>query len=95
MAVVSSFLQGEGNSRTHPLGRFPRHAGSILRGNMRCFYRLDIEFGLVRRRFVMRKWGRFGARGRTMAERHGTKALAVAALLKQAERKRWRGYTQQ
>ena len=26
MAVVSRFLQGEGNSSAHPLGRFPRHA---------------------------------------------------------------------
>ena len=42
----------------------------------------------------MRKWGRFGGRGRITAERYDTMALAVVALQKQAERERPRGYTQ-
>jgi predicted DNA-binding WGR domain protein len=40
----------------------------------------------------MKAWGRIGGRGRIMAERYDTEALAAAALHRQAERKRRRGY---
>lgn len=60
--------------------------------NMRRFYRLDIErdlFGGVR---LMKQWGRIGARGRITAKHYENEATARAALQKQAERKRRRGY---
>ena len=41
---------------------------------------------------VVKEWGRIGARGRMVAERYDTEALAVVALQQQAERKRRRGY---
>jgi predicted DNA-binding WGR domain protein len=40
----------------------------------------------------MKAWGRIGARGRMQAERYDNKALAAAAMQRQAERKRRRGY---
>jgi predicted DNA-binding WGR domain protein len=60
--------------------------------NMHRFYRLDVEplFGGV---LLMKEWGCIGAHGRMMAERYDTEALAAAALQRQAERKRRRGYT--
>ena len=41
---------------------------------------------------VVKEWGRIGARGRMMDEWHMTEAQALAALQRQAERKRRRGY---
>ena len=40
----------------------------------------------------MKEWGRIGARGRVTAERFDDEALAAAALRRQADRKRRRGY---
>ena len=60
--------------------------------NMRRFYRLDIERDLFGGVLLMKTWGRIGARGRVTAERYDDEAPALAALWKQAERKRRRGY---
>jgi predicted DNA-binding WGR domain protein len=61
--------------------------------NMRRFYRLDIEADLFGGVLLVRQWGRIGARGgRSAAERYDDEALALAALQKQAARKRRRGY---
>lgn len=59
---------------------------------MRRFYRLDIERDLFGGFLLMKQWGRIGARGRIMAERFESEAPALAALQKQADRKRRRGY---
>ncbi len=63
--------------------------------HMRRFYRLDVPpdlFGIV---LLVKEWGRIGARGRMMAERYDTEALAAAALQRHAERKKRRGYAEQ
>ena len=60
--------------------------------NMRRFYQLDIELDLFGGVRLVKEWGRIGARGRVMAEHYEDEALAVAALQKQAARKRQRGY---
>ena len=46
-------------------------------------------FGCI---ILTKQWGRIGARGRIVGELHPTEALAVAALQRQADRKRRRGY---
>jgi predicted DNA-binding WGR domain protein len=43
---------------------------------------------------LMKEWGRIGARGRIMAERYDSEALAADALQRQAARKRRRGYAE-
>lgn len=60
--------------------------------NMRRFYALDIEADLFGGVLLMKAWGRIGARGRVMSEHYDDVDLAGAALQKQAERKRRRGY---
>ena len=40
----------------------------------------------------MKEWGRIGTHGRVTAARYDSEHLALAALQKQAERKRKRGY---
>jgi len=60
--------------------------------NMRRFYRLAIEADLFGGFLLLRQFGRIGACGRVMAERFEDGALAAAALDRQAERKRRRGY---
>jgi predicted DNA-binding WGR domain protein len=60
--------------------------------NMRRFYRLDIAPDLFGGFLLMRQWGRIGVQGCKIAHRYDTKALATAALQRQAERKRRRGY---
>jgi predicted DNA-binding WGR domain protein len=40
----------------------------------------------------MKAWGRIGARGHLVGEPYDTEALAAAALQRQAERKKRRGY---
>jgi predicted DNA-binding WGR domain protein len=40
----------------------------------------------------MKQWGRIGVRGRVTADRYDDAALALAAMQKQAERKKRRGY---
>ena len=41
---------------------------------------------------LVKEWGRIGAHARMVAEHYDTEALAAAALQRQAERKRRRGY---
>jgi predicted DNA-binding WGR domain protein len=60
--------------------------------NMRRFYRLDIEPDLFGGVILMKEWGRIGARGRMVAESYDSADLAAAAMQRQAERKRRRGY---
>jgi predicted DNA-binding WGR domain protein len=60
--------------------------------NMCRFYRLDVQPDLFGGFSVVKEWGRIGARGRMMDEWHMTEAEAFAALQRQAERKRRRGY---
>ena len=59
---------------------------------MRRFYQLNIEPDLFGGVMLMKAWGRFGARGRVVAERYDTEALAADALQRHAERKQRRGY---
>ena len=61
--------------------------------NMSRFYWLDVQPDLFGGVLLVKEWGRIGAHGRTVAERYDTEALAAAALQRQAERKRRRGYT--
>lgn len=60
--------------------------------NMRRFYRLDVQPDLFGGVLLMKEWGRIGGRGRIMAEPYDTESPALAALQRQAERKRRRGY---
>jgi predicted DNA-binding WGR domain protein len=62
--------------------------------NMRRFYSLDVQPDLFGGFAIVKEWGRIGARcGRVVGEWHLTEALAAAAVQRQAERKRRRGYT--
>jgi predicted DNA-binding WGR domain protein len=63
--------------------------------NMRRFYRLDALPDLFGAVLLMKEWGRIGARGRVVAERYDTEALAAVAMQRQDERKRQRGYADQ
>lgn len=49
--------------------------------------RLDIEPDLFGGVWLMKEWGRIGARERFVAERFNSAELAVAALRRQADRK--------
>ena len=60
--------------------------------NMHRFYRLDVQPDLFGGVLLVKEWGRIGARGRMVAPRYDTEALAAAALQRQAERKQRRGY---
>ncbi len=60
--------------------------------NMRRFYQLDIEPDLFGGVMLTKAWGRIGARGRVVAERYDTEALAADALRRHAERKQRREY---
>ena len=60
--------------------------------NMRRFYRLDLQPDLFRRVMLMKQWGRVGTQGRMMMESFDSETLALAALRRQAERQRQRGY---
>ena len=60
--------------------------------NMCRFYRLDIQPDLFGRVLLMKQWGRVGTQGRMVMESFESEAPALAALQRQAERKRRRGY---
>ncbi len=62
--------------------------------NMRRFYRLDIQPDLFGRVLLTNQWGRVGTCGRMAAGSYDNEALAAAALQRQAERKRRRGYAE-
>jgi predicted DNA-binding WGR domain protein len=61
--------------------------------NVRRFYRLDIQPDLLGRFMLLKQWGRVGTHGRMLAESFESEELALAALQRQAERKRRRGYS--
>jgi predicted DNA-binding WGR domain protein len=61
--------------------------------NMPGFYRLDVQPDLYGGVLLVKEWGRIGARGRTVAERYDSEALATDALQRH-ERKRRRGYAE-
>ncbi len=63
--------------------------------NMRRFYHFDIQPDLFGGFLLVRQWGRIGADGRSVAEHFDDEAPALAALQRQAERKRRRGYAEQ
>jgi predicted DNA-binding WGR domain protein len=60
--------------------------------NMRRFYRLDIQPDLFGRVMLLKQWGRVGTQGRMQAESYESEERALAALQRQADRKRRRGY---
>ena len=62
--------------------------------NMRRFYRLDIQPDLFGRILLVKQWGRVGTAGRMVSESFESEAPALAALQRQAESKRRRGYAQ-
>jgi predicted DNA-binding WGR domain protein len=60
--------------------------------HMARFYAMDVQRDLFGCMLLVKQWGRIGTHGRRVGERHATEALAVAAMQRQAERKRRRGY---
>jgi predicted DNA-binding WGR domain protein len=52
--------------------------------NMHRFYRLDVQPDLSGGVLLVKEWGRIGAHGRMAAEPYDMKALATAALQRQA-----------
>jgi predicted DNA-binding WGR domain protein len=60
--------------------------------NMARFYALDVQPDLFGGVLLVKAWGRIGGRGRVVHELHTTEAQASAALQRQAEKKRRRGY---
>ena len=60
--------------------------------NMARFYAMDVQLDLFGAIMLMKQWGRLGTGGRTAGEPYASVALALAALQRQAERKRRRGY---
>jgi predicted DNA-binding WGR domain protein len=60
--------------------------------NMRRFYRLDVHPDLFGRVMLLKQWGRVGTQGHMQAESFDNEELALAALQRQAEPKRRRGY---
>jgi predicted DNA-binding WGR domain protein len=60
--------------------------------NMSRFYLLDMQPDLFGGMLLMKEWGRIGARGRIMAKRYDSEALAADALQRHADRKKRRGY---
>jgi predicted DNA-binding WGR domain protein len=84
-----------------PLGHDPDGAtgliGITLRRidpakNMARFYALDVQRDLFGAIMLMKQWGRIGTGGRVAGEPYASVDLALAALQRQAERKRRRGY---
>jgi predicted DNA-binding WGR domain protein len=60
--------------------------------NMARFYALDLQPDLFGAIMLIRQWGRIGTGGRIAGEPFASDALALAALQRQAARKRRRGY---
>jgi predicted DNA-binding WGR domain protein len=60
--------------------------------NMARFYAMEVQLDLFGTIMLMKHWGRLGTGGRVAGEPYASVALALAALQRQAERKRRRGY---
>jgi len=61
--------------------------------NMCRFYQLDMQPDLFGGVLLMKVWGRIGTHGRMAVGFYDNEALALAALQRQAQRKRRRGYS--
>ena len=60
--------------------------------NMRRYYRLSVQRDLFGRACLIREWGRIGARGQSLIERHDDEGKAITALMRLAAQKQRRGY---
>ena len=60
--------------------------------NMQRFYRLDVQPTLFGEFALVKEWGRIGRGGQVRSTPYPTPAEAVAALERQRETKRRRGY---
>jgi predicted DNA-binding WGR domain protein len=60
--------------------------------NMARFYAMDVQLDLFGASMLIKQWGRLGTCGRVAGEPYASVALALAALRRQAARKRRRGY---
>jgi predicted DNA-binding WGR domain protein len=60
--------------------------------NMARFYAMEVQRDLFGAIMLMKQWGRLGTGGRVAGEPYASVALALAALQRQTERKRRRGY---
>ena len=60
--------------------------------NMRRFYRMSVQPDLFGGACLVREWGRIGARGQQLIERHADEGRAVSALMKLSAIKQRRGY---
>ena len=83
-------LDGEGDGMAGPIGVTLRRIDPAK--NMARFYAMDVQGDLFGAILLMRQWGRIGTYGRVAAEAYASLAAALAALERQAERKRRRGY---
>lgn len=60
--------------------------------NMRRYYRLSVQRDLFGRACLIREWGRIGARGQSLIERHDDEGKAITSLMRLAAQKQRRGY---
>ncbi len=60
--------------------------------NMRRYYRLSVQRDLFGRACLIREWGRIGARGQSLIERHEDECKAITSLMRLAAQKQRRGY---
>lgn len=60
--------------------------------NMRRYYRLTVQRDLFGRACLIREWGRIGARGQSLIERHDDEGKAITSLMRLAAQKQRRGY---
>ena len=60
--------------------------------NMRRYYRLSVQRDLFGRACLIREWGRIGARGQSLIERHEDEGKAITSLMRLAAQKQRRGY---
>ena len=60
--------------------------------NMRRYYRLSVRRDLFGRACLIREWGRIGARGQSLIERHDDEGKAITSLMRLAAQKQRRGY---
>jgi predicted DNA-binding WGR domain protein len=61
-------------------------------GNMRCFYRLNVQRDLFGRTSLVREWGGISFRGQMMVETHLDEGKTITALMKLAAVKKRRCY---
>ena len=59
--------------------------------NMRRYYRLSVQRDLFGRACLIREWGRIGARGQSLIERHEDVGRAIISMIRLAAQKQRRG----